>query len=128
MSVPTSQNINAVSTYVYSLLGSKLQLANQILSNGSGGIVPTPSGGGSSTGQYVSIVVLSLSSSQITGSHTITDAAWKGLTQLSPTMTLNDGQMTNGVDYNYSILNGSFTFFTYFPQVGDYVGTFGFKP
>lgn len=116
--------LQGVTNDVYRLCGAKLQQANEILSTGSGGIVPTPSGGDTSL-QYFPINV-SLISGQISG-NTITDITWKGLTQLSPTMTLNDSQFTYTVDYSYNIINGSFTFFSYLPQPSDNVGTFGFK-
>ena len=119
------QNILGESNYVYQLVGQMLQPAYQVLTGGSGGgVVPPPSGGG---GNLIYFPVLtSLISGQITP-NTITDVSWKGLTQLSPTMTLNDTQFTLNVDYTYNVVNGSFIFGSYNPQVGDTVATFGFK-
>ena len=44
--------ITGVATMVYTLCGSKLQLANQVLNNSSGGIVPPVSGSGTSLTAY----------------------------------------------------------------------------
>ena len=41
--------LDTVANYVYSLIGAKLPLANQVLVSGSGGIIPSPSGGGSTS-------------------------------------------------------------------------------
>lgn len=124
MAVPNAENIIGVGNYVYSLLGAKLQLANQILSGGSGGIVPSPTPGGGTIFYYP--INVTLTSGLIT-SQTITNSDWRALTQLSPTMTVNDTQFTLNTDYTYSVLNGSFTFISYNPQVNDVIATFGFK-
>lgn len=116
--------LQGVTNDVYRLCGAKLQAANEIISTGSGGIVPTPSGGNTSTIYYP--INATLVSGDITGM-TITNVDWKNLLSVSPTMTLNDSQFTYTVDYSYNIINGSFTFFNYTPQVSDTVGTFGFK-
>ena len=50
--------LQGVGNLVYSLCGAKLQLANQVLANGSGGVVPIPSGGGSSLTIYRSQFVV----------------------------------------------------------------------
>jgi hypothetical protein len=41
--------VTGVAKYVYALIGGQLPLANQVLVAGSGGIVPNPSGGGSTS-------------------------------------------------------------------------------
>lgn len=121
-------NNTAIGVYVYQLVGQMLQPSYQVLTGGSGGgVVPPPSGGGGSISYYPINVILD--SGTITSQYVITNVDWKGLTQLSPTLTLNDTQYTLNVNYTYSVVNGSFDFSLsgYQPQVGDSCATFGFK-
>lgn len=119
--------VRGVSSNVYRLCGSKLGEAQELLSSGSGGIVPSPSGGNTSTLYYP--INVTLTSGDISGM-TIVNTDWKNLVQLSPNMILNDVPFTLNVNYSYGILNGvfDFTLSSYTPQVGDTVSTFGFKP
>jgi hypothetical protein len=63
--------VTGVATMVYSLCGAKLQLANQVLSAGSGGVVPNPSGGSSSLAAYRSQFVVGSPDSLFTNGGTV---------------------------------------------------------
>lgn len=66
-------NIQGVSQYVYSLIGGKLQLANQAYSSGSGGIIVNPSTGTSTLSSlYIQFVVGDIGALLVAGSTTFT--------------------------------------------------------
>ncbi len=123
--IPDNEFLTKNANYLYAMCGAYAIKALGIIGSGSGGVVPNPSGGNTSTYYYP--INVTLDGSEISGA-TITKLEWRNLVQLSPTMTLNDTQFTYSVDYSYNILNGTFTFFSYNPQVSDVIGTFGFKP
>ncbi len=119
--------IQGVTNDVYRLCGAMLQTANQVLTGGTGGGIVPPSGGGGSLIYFpINIVV---SSGDISGTYTITNPDWKGLTQLSPSCLLDDTPQTLNTQYTYNIVSGTFDFslITFQPQVGTMFSTFGFK-
>lgn len=119
--------IQGVTNDVYRLCGSMLQPANQVLTGGTGGGVVPPSGGGGSLIYFP--INITVASGGISGTYTITNVNWKGLTQLSPSCLLDDTPQTLNTQYTYNILTGTFDFslITFQPQVGTMFSTFGFK-
>lgn len=120
--------LNGVNNYVYQLIGGNLAQSQELLSSGSGGIVPTPSGGNTSTFYYpINIVV---AAGDISGTYTITNPNWANLVQISPSCILDDTPQTLATNYTYNIVSGTFDFSLslFQPQVGTTFSTFGFKP
>lgn len=121
MSVPTAENIIGVTGYVYSLIGSKLQLANQIYSNGSGGIVPPASGGGITgyTPFPINIIVTAGQAGSMT-LNALVPSDWAGLV-LFTQCTLNQSQLGLNVQFTYNIITATFDFslYNYTIQEGD---------
>lgn len=119
--------VDGVNNYVYQLIGGNLAQSQELLSSGSGGVVPTPSGG-SGTGTYYPINIV-VAAGDISGTYTLTNVDWKNLISLSPSAILNDSPQTLNSNYSYNVISGTFDFSlsSYQPQVGDTFATFGFK-
>lgn len=108
MSVPTSQNIIGVGNYVYSLLGAKLQLANQILSNGSGGVVPSPTPGGSGLSPYPINITIDSSHAGLTYYQ---DNSLRGVSQSNLVLlTINSTPFQVGTQFLFNSAQGLINF------------------
>lgn len=120
--------LTGVNNYVYSLIGAKLQLANQVLANGSGGVVPTPSGGGGAYNPYP--IYITLVSGNISGTtiKALTQPDWYGLSGFAYAF-INNNQFALDTNFTYNILTGIFDFALtpYTPQVGDIFTVQAFK-
>ena len=119
-------DLSGVNNYVYALIGAQLQLANQVYSNGSGGVVPSPSGGGGGLTPYPINVVISAGQS---GLMTLTDSAWIGLQDINQ-VVINQSVFQVGTGFTFNTLIGQFSFAlsSYTLQQGDVVTTLGFQP
>lgn len=116
MSVPNAQNIIGVGNYVYSLLGAKLQLANQILANGSGGVVPSPSGNTFISPYSIDITI----SAGQSGVSTYQSDDLIGISNLVELVVNNQPfQLTSGFTYNSA--QGLITFVSYTLQTSDQI-------
>ena len=124
----STQNLSTLSAttlYNYSLLGSKLQLANQILSNGSGGIIINPSGGGTSLTPYNINFIVSAGQA---GVSTIQNSAWIGLQYVNQ-LIINQTVFQSGAQFTFNSLTGTFdlSLAGYILQQNDIGSGLGFK-
>ena len=124
--------LQGVANNIYALIGGKLQLANEILSTGSSGIVVSSSSG---SGSLTPVVVgMLLQASQLGGTpasttvHALIPSDWIGLT-LFNTVIIQQGTYTLNQQFTYNPTNGVFDFALnpYYPQVGEWFGFTAFK-
>jgi hypothetical protein len=117
-------NNQGVSNYVYTLLGTNLQRSTQILTGGSGGIVPPASQGGNSLTPYPINVIISVGQSN---SMILTNSAWIGLQDINQ-IVINQSVFQSGSQFVFSPLTGTFDFSLslYTLQVGDFLTGLGF--
>lgn len=113
-------DVSGVNNYVYSLIGSKLQLANEVYSSGSGGVVPTPSGGITGYVPYPINIVVQLSQTGSTTLSALVPSDWVGLV-LFTECTINQSVYQLNAQFTYNIISGQFDFALsgYYPQAGD---------
>lgn len=118
--------LQGVANNVYALIGGKLQLANQILSSGSSGIVVNPSSGsGSLTPVSISHAITVAES----GVMTLTNTAWKGLQGVN-FVIINQSILQAGSQFTFNSVTGTFDFslYNYILQTNDVVTSSGFMP
>ena len=121
--------VEGVALDVYRLVGQMLQPANEVLSSGSGGVVPSPTPPGS--GNLIPYIINIIVSSGQAGSNTLQSGTdWVGLVDLNPTITINNSQFQLNSDYTYNSVTGVFDFSlcSYIFQTGDKFSTSGFMP
>lgn len=107
--------------YVYALIGAKLQQAYEVYSSGSGGVVPSPSGGGI-VGYTPYPINITVDVSQ-TGGMTLSalvPSDWVGLL-LFTECTINQSVYQLNSGFTYNVVTGQFNFSlsSYYPQPGD---------
>jgi hypothetical protein len=119
--------LQGVTNYVFSLCGGKLQIANQILANGSSGIIVPPSSGGS--GGLTPYPITHTVSAGEAGFQVLTNPAWIGLQDVN-TVVINQSILQNGVQFTFNSVTGTFDFslYSYVLQINDVISSFGFKP
>ena len=118
--------LSGVNNYVYTLLGSQLQNANEVLATGSGGVVVPPSGGsGSGLIPYPINVTVTLSQS---GTSILQNSAWIGLQDINQ-LVVNQSVYQVGAGFTFSTITGSFdlSLSGYIFQTGDVVTALGFR-
>lgn len=113
-------DLSGVNNYVYSLIGAKLQLANEVYSSGSGGVVPSPSGGITGYVPYPINITVQLSQVGYTTLSALVPSDWVGLV-LFTECTMNQSVFQLNAQFTYNIINGQFDFSIsgYYPQAGD---------
>ena len=117
--------LQGVANNVYALIGGKLQLANNILVSGSGGIIVPPSGSGN-TGLTPFPINVTISSGEA-GVSILQSSAWIGVQDVNSAVINNSIYMA-GIDFNFNSVTGGFVFSGYIFQVNDNFSSFGFKP
>lgn len=125
-----SQNLSSLqgkTNYLYSLLGGSINTANNILTNGGGGInvgaVQNSNGG---LTPYP--INLSISSGQA-GVSTISSTSWVGLAYIN-SVVINSSVYQEGIGFTFNSATGVFDFSLsgYVLQEGDDFSTLGFQP
>lgn len=119
--------VQEVTNYVYSLLGSQLQIANNILTNGGGGVnVSSVANSSGSLQPYPVNVIVSAGQA---GVSTLTSTAWVGLSYIN-TVVINGVVYQQGIGFTFNQATGTFDFSLsgYVLQEGDDVSALGFTP
>lgn len=119
--------LQGVSNYVYSLLGGQINRANNILTNGGGGINVSAVANSSGALQPYNINVI-ISAGQA-GVSTITNSTWIGLSYISDVI-INGISYQNGVGFTFNQATGTFDFSLsgYILQQNDNLSALGFIP
>lgn len=124
------QNLSGVqlaANYLYSLLGSPLQRANNILTNGGGGVNVSSIANSSGSLQPYPINI-SISAGQA-GVSTISNSSWINLAYIN-TAVINNSTYQLGVGFTFNQTTGTFDFGLsgYILQEGDELTALGFIP
>jgi len=119
--------LQGVANNVFALIGGKLQLANEILVSGGGGIIVPPSGN-SGAGLTPFPINVTISSGEA-GSSILQSNSWKGLQDVN-TVVINQSILQKDAQFQFNSVTGSFDFtlYGYILQVNDVVSSFGFMP
>lgn len=119
--------LQGVVNYVYSLLGGEINRANNILTNGGGGINVSAVANSSGALQPYNINV-TISALQA-GVSTLTNSAWIGLAYVNE-VVINRVPYQSGTDFTFNQSTGTFDFSLsgYVLQEGDDVSSLGFIP
>lgn len=120
-------NLQGNTNYLYSLLGGQIQKANNILTNGGGGV--NVSSVVNSYGSLMPFPVSHIVTSSEAGVSTISDNSWKNLAYIN-TAVINNSTYQIGVGFTFNAALGQFDFGLsgYILQEGDYLSALGFLP
>lgn len=121
---PNDSTLTGSGNFLFAICGGYAFEAENILSLGGGGVVPSS---GSSTGitPFPINHTVTLAESQV---RTLQNAQWIGLVDLNSTTTINNNQYTYTVDYTFNSATGTFDFTLcgYLFQPDDKFATGGF--
>lgn len=115
--------VAGLNNYVYQLIGGNLGQSQQLYASGSGGIVPTPSGGGGGLTPYSIDITVTLAES---GVGYIQRTELEGIQYLVTLFLLNQVFQLN-TDFTYNSAQGKITFTNYTVQTGDHITGDSFK-
>jgi len=119
--------LQGAANYLYSLLGGELNKANNILTNGGGGINVSAVANSSGALQPYNINVV-ITAGQA-GVSTLSNAAWVGLSYIN-TVVINGANYQNGIGFTFNQTTGTFDFSLsgYVLQEDDDLSALGFIP
>lgn len=120
--------VQGVANNVYTLCGAELAQAQEVYSNGSSGVVPSPSGSGSYQPAFIDYTVTGLNNPNTTVTELQNDD-WIGLMGLTE-FTMNNQVFQLNVNFLFNSVSGTINFDLspnniYYPQNGDVITATG---